>query len=327
MRIFDNNNNIEVVRIAPQAARRLTRRPVRGRRHWQPNGSRLFENFTSSSSEELESKTYSQTLGLPMLRVLGSRSRFEEPAASNVATNKRVVLQALNDGLLKAVESKQIENVKILLEIKANPNARDNAGYSALMWATHVESRECVQSLLKHKADINAKTIWGWTALMDAAQQGNEEILTTLLEGRALVNQRVVVLGRSALLEAALVDCPGNIRRLIDHGAVRFVDDHGDSALILAASSGLLDNVKVLAEHVGSSVLNHRTIVVGILAHLHRTLPHCIANLISQMAVPPCDLGRYNNNGVNALNVACTNLHHHVVSYLQHLMGRVSRWA
>jgi len=325
MRSFDNNYNIEVVTIAPQT-RRLTRRPGRARRHWLLKSSRLFENFTSSSSEEMESKKYSQTLGLPVLRVLGSYSRFEEPTARNVATNKRVVMHALNDGLLKAVESKQIENVNILLELKANPEVTDDAGYSALMWATHVESAECVESLLKHKADINAKTIWGWTALMDAAQQGNEEILSTLLEARALVNQRVVALGRSALLEAALVDCPGNIRRLIDSGAVSFVDNQGDSALILAASSGFLDNVKLLVEHVGSSVLNRRTIVIGILAHLHRTVPHCIADLISQMAIPPCDVGRYNNNGLNALNMAHTNFHHHVVSYLQHVMAPVNSW-
>jgi ankyrin repeat protein len=262
-----------------------------------------------------------------VLRVTGCRSQFEEPTAANVATNHRVVLQALNDGLLKAVESKQIENVKILLEIKANPETTDDAGYSALMWATHVKSPECIDCLLKYKADINAKTLWGWTALMDAAQQGNEEILSSLLDARALVNQRVVVFGRSALLEAALVDCPGNIRRLIDSGAVHVVDNKGDSALILAASSGLLDNVKVLAKHVGSSVLNRRMIVCGILAHLHRTLPNCISNLICHMAIPPCEVGVYNNSGLNALSVAHANLHHHVVSYLQQLMGSVPRWA
>jgi len=162
---------------------------------------------------------------------------------------------------------------------------------------------------------------------MDAAQLGNEKIMNILISAKAHVNQRVVGAGRSAIHEASLVDYPANVRQLIDAGAIHYEDNQGDSALTLAASSGLLENVKVLAEHLGSSVLNRRRIVSGILVSTICKLPQSIADLITQMAIPPCELGRYNNNGMNALNLARVNLHNQVVSYLQSLMGGMDYWA
>ena len=71
------------------------------------------------------------------------------------------------------------KTVQMLLENGADPNLKNNAGWTALMLAARncgTESTEnIVQMLLENGADPNLKNNNGWTALMHAARYCGEE--------------------------------------------------------------------------------------------------------------------------------------------------------
>jgi len=237
---------------------------------------------------------------------------------------EKLFQEALDDKLIKAIINDEVQNVKMLLERKADPNAEDDVeGFSALMWATHRVHVNCVRILVESKCNVSATTEWGWSALMDAAQQGNEKILTVLLEAKAKVNQRETQYGRTSLLEAAFVDNPTGLMQLLDAGAAPAVDVDGNSALHHAAMNGCLLNTQILVEYLGPWVMNRRKIVTGILVHYHRRLPLCVAELISAMAIPPCELEARNREGKIALDLAVENSNDDIVLYLRKVVTKV----
>jgi cytohesin len=72
--------------------------------------------------------------------------------------------------------------VKTALEKGANPNAKDNIGWTPLHWAAHKGRVEIVELLLERGANPNAKDNIGWTPLYRAAYCGHVEIVMILLE-------------------------------------------------------------------------------------------------------------------------------------------------
>jgi len=242
----------------------------------------------------------------------------------NLFQEEKLFQEALNDKLIKAIINDELQNVKMLLEKRADPNANDDVeGFTALMWATHRVHVNCVSILVESKCNVSATTEWGWSALMDAAQQGNEKVLTILLEAKAKVNQRETQYRRTSLLEAALVDNPTNLMKLLDAGAAPAVDVDGNSALHHAAMNGYLLNAQILVEYTGPWVMNRRKIVTGILVHYHRRLPICVAELISAMAIPPCELEASNSEGKIPLDLALENSNDDIVVYLRTLLTKV----
>jgi len=237
---------------------------------------------------------------------------------------ERLFQEALDDKLIKAIINDEVQNVKMLLEKSANPNAEDDVeGFSALMWATHRVHVNCVRILVESKCNVSATTEWGWSALMDAAQRGDETILTILLEAKAKVNERETQHGRTSLLEAALVGNPTSLMQLLDAGAAPAIDVDGNSALHHAAMTGCLLKTQILVEYLGPWVVNRRKIVTGILLHYHRRLPLSVAELISAMAIPPCELEVRNREGKIALDLAVENSNHDIVQYLRKLVNKV----
>jgi len=84
-------------------------------------------------------------------------------------------------------------NVRYLLRLKADIDARDTGGYTALMWAASQGHEKCSRALIVHntddkkapgteKCDVCAQNSSGGTALMIAVNGGHQEVVRLLLQ-------------------------------------------------------------------------------------------------------------------------------------------------
>ena len=98
-----------------------------------------------------------------------------------------------------------VEAVKMLLKAGASPKAANRYGASPLSEAANAANAEIVKALLQAGADAKALTTAdGETVLMTASRTGNVEIVRMLLDGGADVNAQEKYKGQTALMWAAI---------------------------------------------------------------------------------------------------------------------------
>src|SRR5262245_58060959 len=130
-----------------------------------------------------------------------------------------------------------------LLDMGADPNARNDAGATALMWA--VDNLETTRLLLERGADPNVRSADGRSAvLLAAAKAGASDVVRVLLDrGATLANQAV-------LSQAADVGDAVMLRLLIERSA-----DTGTLPNDLAMRSGCPDCLELLLKSAGRPAL------------------------------------------------------------------------
>lgn len=122
--------------------------------------------------------------------------------------------------LMQAVLYGDAESVRVLLESGADPNIRNEAGTTALMWA--VNDLKKTRLLLDRGADVNARSEDSRTPLLIAAgRSGSRDVVKLLLDRGADINARSPGLGgdMTALTEAARLGDEGLLRLLVERGA------------------------------------------------------------------------------------------------------------
>ena len=137
------------------------------------------------------------------------------------------------------------DSVRRLLAAGADPNARNEAGATALMWA--VNDPEKTRLVVEHSADVNARSDNARTPLLIAAARfGSAPVLKLLLEHGANPNaQSSALFGMmTPLAEAAYASDATAMRTLIEHGA----DVNG--AGVNTVSFALLENCAACASLV-----------------------------------------------------------------------------
>jgi ankyrin repeat protein len=122
--------------------------------------------------------------------------------------------------LMYAALHGDVDSVRQLLQAGADPNLQNDAGATALMWAT--DNLEIVTELVEHGADVNAKSGDSRTPLLIAAGRfGAGPVVKTLLDHGANPSAHSPGLGdtMTPLAEAAYVGDESILRTLLARGA------------------------------------------------------------------------------------------------------------
>lgn len=140
--------------------------------------------------------------------------------------------------------------VRALLEKKADANAPQADGTTALHWAARWDDSEMAGMLIHAGAKVQAANGDGATPLFLATENGSAAMIETLLKGGADVNAPVLSHGETALMMAARSGHADAVKALLDHGAQLNVQDtlRGTTALMWAAEQGHAAVVQLLTE-------------------------------------------------------------------------------
>jgi ankyrin repeat protein len=181
---------------------------------------------------------------------------------------------SLNRGLIAAIHSNDVEQVRSLLTQKADPNTQELLYYQLFQDKLHGEkspvtskppalavalyqfssdsqeaaNTEIIIALLEAGADANVRYRYGNTALMGAVWRDNPEVVRHLLKMGVDVEARNMF-GATPLMQAAETDDVSLISLLLDNGAdINAKDDHGFDALRFAVRTGKAKSVQRLIE-------------------------------------------------------------------------------
>jgi ankyrin repeat protein len=140
--------------------------------------------------------------------------------------------------------------VRALILKKADVNAPQIDGTTALHWAVQANDAELTDLLLKSGAKVSTATVAGATPLQLAAINGNAAILERLIAAGADPNTSLTRSGDTALMMAARTGKIDAVRVLLDRGAKVNAQETwgGTTALMWAVSEKHPDITKLLID-------------------------------------------------------------------------------
>lgn len=133
---------------------------------------------------------------------------------------------------------------------KADVNARQADGTTALHWAAYHDDLPLLRQLIKAGAKVNVTNDYGSTPLAEAAERADPEALRILLEAGADVESPNAQ-GQTALMTVARTDVVEAAKVLVAHGARVNVREkwRGQTALMWASAQNRPAMVRFLVEH------------------------------------------------------------------------------
>jgi ankyrin repeat protein len=140
-----------------------------------------------------------------------------------------------------------LSTVELLVRAGANVSAANRYGVTPMSLACTNGNGPMVELLLEAKADPNAPLPGGETPLMTASRAGSASAVKALLAAGASVDAKDDRRGQTALMWAAAEGHAAVAQALIDGGAdIRARVPSGFTPLLFAVRSGHLDTVRVL---------------------------------------------------------------------------------
>jgi ankyrin repeat protein len=154
------------------------------------------------------------------------------------------LIQSASDGSLVAV--------KTALSERADLDAQDADGATALFWASRKGFIDIVKLLLEAGADTEIKTEYQWTALMEAALNGHYGVVETLLDNGADLNAATYT-GATSVVFASAEGHTEVVRLLLEKGAepntvIKDGQNKGKTALSFAREGGHGEIVNMLIQ-------------------------------------------------------------------------------
>jgi ankyrin repeat protein len=167
-----------------------------------------------------------------------------------------------NTPLIDAVKAGDQPAVRLLLKQRADVNAAETDGTTALHWAVRADDRDTVSLLLKSGAKANAVNRYGVAPLQLAATNGSAAAARLLLDAGASPNTANPD-GESVLMTAARAGSVETVQLLASRGADVDARESwfGESALMWAAAENHAGVVRTLVK-LGAQV-NARSRVVA----------------------------------------------------------------
>ncbi len=158
---------------------------------------------------------------------------------------------AADTRLADAAQQGDAEGVRALLKQKADVNAPQGDGSTALHWAAHNDDVEMAKILLAAGASVKAVTrIGAATPLFMACRNGNAALIEVLIKAGSDPNS-MDEHGTTPLMMAAAAGNPEGVKALLDRGADVNAREgvHGQTALMFAAALGRASAIQVLLAH------------------------------------------------------------------------------
>ena len=205
--------------------------------------------------DELAGETPSPPQDPLATQVLDAIRRGDHSRVERLVKGSRQAARTAGSGgttpLMHAALYGDVASARLLLDMDADLNARNDAGATALLWG--VDDLEITRLLLERGADPNARSVDGRTPLLVAAgRYGAGDIVKALLDRGATLK------GQAVLIPAAAAGDVTVLRLLLEHGA--------DAATLpndLALRSGCVDCVELLLQSAGQPALTRALEIVA----------------------------------------------------------------
>jgi ankyrin repeat protein len=237
--------------------------------------------------------------------------------------------------VVDAVKSGDVQAVRALLQKRADVNASEADGMTALHWAARNNDLVSARLLLQAGANPKTATRYGLTPVSLAAQNGSAPMLELLLKSGADPNA-VMPEGETALMTASRTGSAAAVKVLAAHGADVNTRESwmGETAIAWAAAENHAEAVKTLIE-LGADV-NARSKVLtfpefkwstsgmvstalprgGWTPLMHAARQGSVAAGRALAEAPQIDLNVTDPDGTTALVVAIINAHYDFAAML-----------
>jgi ankyrin repeat protein len=158
---------------------------------------------------------------------------------------------AASADVAEAAQNRDRDALQSLVKQRANVNAAQADGTTALHWAAHWNDLDAVNLLLRAGANPKTANRYGATPLSEAAAVGNAAMIEALLKAGADPKTLTTADGETVLMTAARTGNADAVKILLDRGAeVNARETYkGQTALMWAAAERHPDVVKLLLEH------------------------------------------------------------------------------
>jgi ankyrin repeat protein len=168
---------------------------------------------------------------------------------------------AAGSDVADAAMNKDKAAVRALLEKKADVNAAQADGTTALHWAVRQDDMDTVDALIHAGASVNAANRDGATAMYLACVNGSAAMVEKLLKAGVDANATFLMHGETPLMEAARTGSIDSVKVLLAHAAQVNAKEtlRETTAVMWAAEQDHADVIRLLADH--GADLNAHSIV------------------------------------------------------------------
>lgn len=162
-------------------------------------------------------------------------------------------LSAADLRLIEAVKKQDSKTVRELISQRADVNATEPDGFTALHWAAQRNNLDLTEALLAAGAKADAVSLYKITPMALACTNGNAALIERLLKAGVDPNAASEQ-GQTALMTAAMTGTPEAVRMLLTHGANPNLTEplQNQTALMWAAAEGRTEAAALIIEFGGN---------------------------------------------------------------------------